>query len=286
MKLVTFANRGETHIGALISPDQILDFKRAEPILPPDMGIFLWAGKTALDLADRVVRAADERFLVPLEQVQLLAPLPHPGKIICIGHNYHGHTGIKPPEYPDIFAKFSNVVIGPHQPIHYPRFDIQLDYEGELAVVIGRSTRYVSPDRALEAVAGYTIFNDVTARDYQKRCSQWTLGKSFDTFGPLGPVLVTADEIPDPGHLELITLVNGEERQHSNTSNLIFSIPFLISYLSQAITLEPGDVISTGTPSGVGSMRQPPVFLKPGDEVVVRIECIGELANPVIAENS
>ncbi len=286
MKLVTFAHRGETHLGALISTEYVLDLNRADPRLPTDMGEFLRAGKTAKSWASRAIASADNRFMLAREEVALLAPLSHPGKLICIGHNYRGHTGAKVPEYPDIFAKFNNVIIGPDQPIVHPRLDIQLDYEGELAVVIGKPTRYVSEERALQAVAGYTIFNDVTARDYQKRCSQWTLGKSFDTFGPMGPALVTADEIPDPSHLEIMTLVNGEERQHSNTCDLIFTIPFLISYISQAITLEPGDLISTGTPSGTGAMHEPPVFLKPGDVVAVRVDRVGELANPIVAEKS
>ena len=282
MKLVTFAYRGETHIGALVAQDQrkhVFDFNRADPSLPSNMTEFLQAGD-----ATRVLVNTDERYLLPEADVTLMAPVPRPGKIVCIGHNYHGHTGATPPVYPDIFAKFANVVIGPNQPIVYPRVNINLDYEGELAVVIGKRARYVSEDRALEYVAGYTIFNDVTARDYQNRTSQWTLGKSFDTFGPMGPALVTADEIPDPGNLDLQLSVNGEERQHSNTCYLIFSVPFLISYLSQAITLEPGDVISTGTPSGTGSSRKPPVFMQPGDVVTVRIEKIGELTNPIVAE--
>jgi acylpyruvate hydrolase len=247
---------------------------------------FLQAGESAWDAARRALAFPDERYLIPAEEVTLLAPVPRPGKIIGVGHNYYDHTsgGQARPDIPTFFAKFGNVVIGPDQPIVYPRFKIHLDYEGELAVVIGRPARYVTEDRALDFVAGYTIFNDVTARDYQNLTTQWTLGKSFDTFGPMGPVLVSADELADPGHLELVLTVNGEERQHSNTSNLIFSIPYLISYLSQAMTLEPGDLISTGTPGGIGSRREPPVFLQPGDQVQVHIEGIGELANPVVAD--
>ncbi|MBI4790595.1 MAG: fumarylacetoacetate hydrolase family protein [Chloroflexi bacterium] len=278
MRLVTFRHRDETHIGALITHDErraVFDFNAAQPHLPDEMIAFLKLG---------VLPSVHERYFIPESDVTLLAPVPRPGKIICVGHNYHGHTGATPPAYPDIFAKFANVVIGPHQPIVCPRVPVNLDYEGELAVVIGKRARYVPEDRALEYVAGYTIFNDVTARDYQNRTSQWTLGKSFDTFGPMGPVLVTADEIPDPGHLELSLTVNGEERQRSNTCNLIFSIPFLISYLSQAITLEPGDVISTGTPSGTGASLKPPVFMQPGDVVSVRIEKIGELINIVTCD--
>ncbi len=290
MKLVTFSHRGETHIGALVCRGEhntIFDFSHAQPGLPQDMTEFLKLGDVAWALASSALVSGDERCYVPEADVTLLAPVLRPGKIICLGHNYYDHTdgaSSTLPEHPTFFAKYSNVVIGPNQPIIHPRADIQMDYEAELAVVIGRRARYVVEERGLDFVAGYTIFNDVSARDYQKRSSQWTLGKSFDTFGPMGPTLVTADEIPDPGHLDLALTLNGQEMQHSNTCNLIFSIPFLIAYLTQAMTLEPGDVIATGTPSGTGAMHKPPVFMKPGDEVRIRIEKIGELASPVVAE--
>jgi acylpyruvate hydrolase len=285
MRLVSFVYRGETHIGAALEKNSstIFDLTAAAQ-LPSDMTAFLQVGESAWARAQTALASAENRYLYPLGDVTLLAPVPHPGKIICVGHNYHGHTGIEPPTYPAFFAKWDNVVIGPNQPIRYPRFEIQLDYEGELAVVIGKRARYVAEGQALAFVAGYTIFNDVTARDYQNRTSQWSLGKSFDTFGPMGPALVTADEIPDPSHLDLQLTLNGKEMQHSNTSQLIFSVPFLISYLSQAMTLEPGDLISTGTPSGTGASFKPPVLMKPGDEVRIRIECIGELVNPIAAE--
>lgn len=287
MKLVTMTHRGDTRIGALVArgaQNYILDLSRAQPAVPTDMLQFLQAGDAALVSAQRAVAAADERYLIPQSQAILLAPVPRPGKIICVGHNYHGHTSATPPAYPDLFAKFANVVLGPGQPIVIPRASDQVDYEGELAVVIGKRGKYVAQANALEIVAGYTIFNDVTARDYQNRTSQWTLGKSFDTFGPMGPALVTKDEIPDPGNLDLSLTLNGQERQRANTRQLIFSIPLLIEYLTQAITLEPGDVISTGTPAGTGASRKPPVFMQPGDEVRIQIEKIGELANTVVSE--
>lgn len=287
MKLVTLTLRGTPRLGALIArgaQNYILDLNRAQPDLPTDMLQFLQAGDAVLAAAQRALKTADERFLIPQAEAILLAPLPRPGKIVCIGHNYHGHTGATPPAYPDIFAKFNNVVIAPNQPIVIPRASDQVDYEGELAVVIGRRAKYVEQARALDFVAGYTIFNDVTARDCQNRTSQWTLGKSFDTFGPMGPALVTKDEIPDPGILDLSLTLNGQEMQRANTRQLIFSVPFLIEYITQAITLEPGDVISTGTPSGTGASRKPPVFMKPGDEVRVGIEKIGELGNPIVSE--
>jgi 2-keto-4-pentenoate hydratase/2-oxohepta-3-ene-1,7-dioic acid hydratase in catechol pathway len=287
MKLVTVTHRGTMRLGALIAraaQNYILDLNRAQPDLPTDMLQFLQAGDDALAAAQRAAARADERALIPLAEAALLAPVPRPGKIICIGHNYHGHTGATPPAYPDIFAKFNNVVIGHGQPIVVTRASDKVDYEGELAIVIGKRAKYVDQAHALDFVAGYTIFNDVTARDFQSRTTQWTLGKSFDTFGPMGPALVTKDEIQDPGVLDLSLTLNGQEMQRANTRQLIFPIPFLIECITQAITLEPGDVISTGTPSGTGASQKPPVFMKPGDEVRVRIEKIGELVNPVVSE--
>ncbi len=289
MKLVTFAQHGETHIGALVAKGRgdatdIFDFNRAQPSLPSDMTEFLKAGEPAWAIARSALAAADERCFVPAAGATLLAPVPRPGKIICLGHNYRDHAGGPLPEHPTFFAKYSNVVVGPHQPIVYPRSSIQMDYEAELMVVIGRRVRYAVEEHALECVAGYTIFNDITARDVRKLSSQWTLSKSFDTFGPMGPALVTADEIPEPGALDLSLSLNGRVMQHSNTRNFIFPIPFVIAYLSQAMTLEPGDVIATGTPSGTGASLQPPVFMKPGDEVRIAIEKLGELVNYVVAE--
>ncbi len=289
MKLVTFAHHGETHVGAMVAQggggaSAILDLNRAQPALPADMTEFLQAGEPAWALARSALAVADERCLVPAAEATLLAPLPRPGKIICLGHNYRDHTAGPLPEHPTFFAKFPNVVVGPHEPIVYPRAGIQMDFEAELMVVVGRRTRYADEARALESVAGYTIFNDITARDVRKLSSQWTLAKSFDTFGPMGPALVTADEVPDPGDLDLSLSLNGQEMQRSNTRHFIFSIPFIIAYLSQALTLEPGDVIATGTPAGTGASRQPPIFMQPGDEVRIVIEKLGELVNRVVAE--
>jgi acylpyruvate hydrolase len=285
VRLVSFSARGGTRIGAEICGSGrtgILDLDRAAPDLPKDMIALLEAGDPAIALARDAARHADERYVVS-DPVSLLAPVPRPGKIICIGHNYRGHTGAMPPSYPDVFAKFSNVVVGPGQPIVVPHLTEQVDYEAELAVVIGTRARQVSEDRALDHVAGYTIFNDVTARDYQKRQSQWTIGKTFDTFGPMGPALVTPDEIGDVADLDVTLWVNGDLRQQSNTRELIFSVPFLIAYLSEVMVLEPGDLIATGTPGGTGSSQQPPVWLRAGDEVRIRIDKLGELITPVAA---
>ncbi len=288
MRLVTFSYHEQNRLGALVaqgSQGSVLDLNRAQPNIPSDMLAFLQAGDSAMALAKSAVASCAATDLLPLSQVTLQAPVPRPGKIICVGHNYHDHTGgIPNPEVPTFFAKYGNVVIGPHQPVVVTRASDKVDYEGELAVVIGKRCKYVSQANALQVIAGYTIFNDITARDYKTQSTQWTLRKSLDTFGPMGPALVTRDEIPDPGNLDLLLTVNGEERQHSNTCHLIFSIPSLIADLTEALTLEPGDLISTGTPSGTGASRKPPVWLRPGDEVRVRIDKIGELISPIAAE--
>jgi acylpyruvate hydrolase len=289
MKLVTFARDGAVRLGALrnrAGHQTVVDLNQAEPGLPADMLGFLEAGDAARQLAESVVARAQAD--IDLADVVLKAPVPRPGKIICIGLNYRDHaeeTGQAIPEYPTVFSKYSTAAIGPLEPIVLPRVSQKVDYEGELGVVIGRRGRYIPESRALEHVAGYLAFHDVSARDFQMRTSQWTIGKTFDTFAPMGPALVTADEIPDPHRLDIRVTVNGEVVQSSNTRNLIFSVPQLIAYLSQVMTLEPGDVIATGTPGGVGVARKPPRFLRPGDEVRIEIEQVGVLVNPVVAES-
>ena len=290
MKLVTFSQQGNTRIGILSdSAGSILDLSIAEPALPTTMVEFLSAGQPALTLAQAALTAAPAEALIPAGEATLLAPIPRPGKLLCMGHNYIDHSATAPgslPEYPNLFLKASSAVIGSGQPVMISTASSKVDYEGEFCFVIGRTARNVPESQAMEYVAGYTILNDVTARDFAGRVSQWMVGKSFDTFAPLGPALVTKDEVPDPHRLELILTVNGEERQRSNTGNTIFSIPFLIAYLSQAMTLEPGDVVSTGTPSGSGAGKNPPLFLKPGDVVIVKVEKVGELVSPFAAANS
>jgi 2-keto-4-pentenoate hydratase/2-oxohepta-3-ene-1,7-dioic acid hydratase in catechol pathway len=192
--------------------------------------------------------------------VKLSAPIPRPGKVICIGLNYRDHaaeSNAELPAFPTVFAKYASCIIGPGASIVIPRVTSQVDYEGELAVVIGRRARDVAEADALDYVAGYAPFNDVSARDYQMRTSQWTIGKTFDTFGPIGPALVTADEIPDPHALDIRVSIGDDVLQSSNTKHLIFTIPQLIAYLTSVMTLEPGDVIATGTPAGVGAARKP-----------------------------
>ena len=222
-----------------------------------------------------------------IASVKLLAPIPRPPKFICVGLNYRDHAAearMEVPSVPTIFNKFPSVVIGPGQPIVLPRVSSKPDYEAEFAFVIGRGGRYISAARAMEHVFGYTIVNDVSARDFQNATSQWLMGKTFDTFAPMGPCIVTRDEITDPHALDISLEMGGEVLQKSNTSELIFKIPELIEYISQVVTLEPGDVVATGTPAGVGFSRKPPRWLKAGDETIVRIQGIGELRNPVVAE--
>jgi len=221
--------------------------------------------------------------------VTIFAPVPRPPKLICVGLNYRDHAmeaKMEIPKVPTIFNKFPNVVIGPGEPIVLPGASEQPDYEAEFAFVIGRGGRHIPASRAMEHLFGYTIVNDVSARDFQMATSQWLMGKTFDTFAPMGPWLVTADEIRDPHELDISLEIGGEQLQHSNTRELIFKIPELIEFISSVVTLEPGDVVSTGTPAGVGYARKPPRFLRPGDEVVIRVQGIGELRNPVVAEAS
>jgi 2-keto-4-pentenoate hydratase/2-oxohepta-3-ene-1,7-dioic acid hydratase in catechol pathway len=249
--------------------------------------------QTARDTAARLERdpnaLADARtkgWLVPAEAAYWFAPVPRPGKIVCIGMNYHDHAGeigLKVPTAPAIFSKFSSCVVAPGEPVVIPTSSDQLDYEAELAVVIGRRATRVSADRAYEYVLGYTAFNDVTARDFQFGDVQWQRGKSCDTFAPMGQTIVTTDEIPDPHTLGIRLTVNGTVMQDSNTSQLIFRVPQLIEFITRSITLEAGDVIATGTPAGVGHGRKPPVYLKAGDVMQVKIERIGELGNPIVA---
>jgi 2-keto-4-pentenoate hydratase/2-oxohepta-3-ene-1,7-dioic acid hydratase in catechol pathway len=211
-------------------------------------------------------------------------PIERPQKIICVGLNYRDHAeeqGVDAPEKPILFAKWPNTLIGPGDPIVLPAISEKVDYEAELGVVIGSRTRNVSVENALEAVGGYVCVNDVSARDLQFSDGQWTRGKSPDTFCPVGPQVVPASEIPDPQVLAIRALLNGEVMQDSSTANMIFGVAEIVSFISQVITLEPGDLIATGTPAGVGVFRDPPVFLKAGDEITIEIEGIGALTNPV-----
>jgi len=213
-------------------------------------------------------------------------PIDRPQKIVCIGLNYRDHAeeqGTELPTAPLLFAKWPNTLIGPGEPIVIPPLVTKCDYEAELGVVIGASVRNASAENALEVVAGYICVNDVSARDLQFADGQWTRGKSPDTFCPVGPRLVPRDEVPDPQALSIRAVLNGTPMQDSTTANMVFGVADLIAYITQTITLEPGDLIATGTPAGVGAFRKPPVFMQPGDEITIEVEGLGSLTNPVVA---
>jgi len=224
---------------------------------------------------------------IPLAQVKLHAPIPNPGKLLMIGLNYRDHaieSGMAIPTTPTVFSKFNNSIVGPGDTVVLPKATAQPDYEAEFAFVIGKLAKHVKGEDWKEYVFGYTVINDVSARDLQLATPQWLMGKSCDTFCPMGPVLVTADEIADPHNLQIKLTLSGEVLQDSNTKELIFNIPALIEHITQVMTLEPGDIISTGTPPGVGFARKPPRYLRAGDDCVVSVEGIGELRNPIAVE--
>jgi 2-keto-4-pentenoate hydratase/2-oxohepta-3-ene-1,7-dioic acid hydratase in catechol pathway len=211
-------------------------------------------------------------------------PIERPQKIVCIGLNYRDHAeeqGVPLPDRPLLFAKWPNTLIGPGEPIKLPEISHEVDYEAELGVVIGQRVKQASPDTALEAVRGYVCANDVSARDVQFADKQWVRGKSFDTFCPVGPELVPSSDVPDPQGLRIRAILNGEVMQDSTTANMVFGVAEIVAFVSQAITLEPGDLILTGTPAGVGVFRDPKVLLQPGDEITIEIEGLGALTNPV-----
>ena len=284
MKLCTFQDQNGTRLGAVVE-DGVVDLAVAAPELPRETTALLAAGESALAAA--ATAAARATRPLPLESVRLLAPILRPPKFLAIGLNYADHvaeSGQETPKIPTVFNKQSTCVVGPHDGIHLPRVSSALDYEGELGFVIGRRCRHVPRSRAREVIAGYLVVDDVSVRDWQLRVPTWTMGKSFDTHGPIGPWLTTADEVGDPHALALRTWVNGELRQHSNTKHLIFDCDALVEHLSTAFTLEPGDVIATGTPGGVGIAMKPPALLKVGDVVRIEIDGLGALENTVVPE--
>jgi acylpyruvate hydrolase len=289
MKIITFKNFADEEnyqIGALISDYEIVDLTSivSDKNLTADELLrcfdlengFLDAAKTAV--------AENNPPRINRQKVEICAPIPRPGKIICIGLNYRDHaeeSGMAIPKSPIIFSKFVTCVVGANQPILLPIGSEQVDYEAELAFIVGRHAKNVNAENAMNYVFGYTNFNDVSARDFQFTDGQWQRGKSCDTFAPMGEFVATTDEIADPHDLQIQFRLNGETLQNSNTDQLIFKIPEIIEFLSSSITLEPGDVIATGTPPGVGFARKPPVFMKEGDKAEVEIEGLGILSNPV-----
>ncbi len=308
MKLITFTTAGFSRIGALVDGDKVVDLNYAyqsqlqnegkyryeeiaEAYVPAKMEGFLQGGKESLEIAKAAVDFALEhpdsfkhQLVHDKSDVKVEAPVTQPGKIFCVGHNYREHIlemGRELPSNPVLFAKFANTIIGPEDDIPFYPISEQLDYEAEFTFVIGKQARNVSEEDALDYVAGYTITNDVTYRDIQRRTLQWLQGKTVDGSAPMGPWLITSDELTNPSGLDVVLKVNGEVRQKTNTENLVFSVPKLVSFLSNLVTLEPGDVILTGTPGGVGVAMDPPTFLKDGDVVRIEIDKVGVLENKV-----
>lgn len=283
MRFLTFQiNETAPRPGVLVSDDTVADVSGA------GFGELLDIISGGAEALDRVQRWLSTPSPQPIAAVKVCAPIPRPPKLICVGLNYRDHaeeSKMEIPKVPTIFSKFSSSVIGPGDNIVLPKNSTKPDYEAEFAFVIGKRGRHVHRDKWREYVFGYTNLNDVSARDFQMATTQWLMGKTFDTFAPMGPFLVTADEIDDPHALDISMTINGEVLQRSNTRHLIFPIPDLVAYLSSVFTLEPGDVVSTGTPAGVGFARKPPRFLRAGDECVVEVQGLGRLRNPVVPEN-
>jgi len=292
-RLGIILNDGTRDLGYRLDCEKLFspDARPENPLSWFDMDAewFQKANHTARELSnnpDALAHARDHGLLVTSQEAYWFAPVPRPSKIICIGLNYRDHaaeSNMAIPERPVIFSKFPTCVIAPGEPVVLPPTSQQVDYEAEMAVVIGRRAKNVKATRALDYVLGYTAFNDVSARDFQFADGQWQRGKSCDTFAPMGQAIVTTDTIPDPHKLSIKLVLNGQTMQDSNTDQLIFGVPEIIEFLTESITLEPGDVIATGTPPGVGFARKPPVFLKPGDQMEVLIEKMGGLGTPVVA---
>lgn len=302
MKLVTYSYDAQKYIGVLID-NQVINVKKiynhikkqatdnTDDEVFSDMIKFLESGKDGMDIIKEIVQYTvkhqkvmkDLGYILKREDIRLESPIQQPRKIICVGHNYRDHIlemNREIPKVPVIFAKFNNTILGPEDPIPYPSITEKLDYEAEFSFVIGKRAKNISYDDALNYVAGYMIVNDISARDLQLRTVQWLQGKSLDGSAPMGPWLVTKDEINDPHNLNIKLYVNNEERQSSSTKNLVFNVPSLVEFLSEIMTLEPGDIICTGTPGGVGAAN-PSGFLHDGDIVKIEIDQIGVLENKV-----
>ncbi len=283
------SNERRFKIGALLSESEIVDLTAlvsAEDLSAAELLQCFDAENGFIEKAKSAL-SASKIPVINRRAVEIAAPVPRPGKIICIGLNYRNHaeeSGMPIPASPIIFSKFASCVIGANEPIVLPKGSTQVDYEAELAFVVGRKAKNVKKADAMNYVFGYTNFNDVSARDFQFGDGQWQRGKSCDTFAPMGEFVATTDEIADPHDLNIRFRLNGETLQNSKTNELIFKVPDIIEFLSASITLEPGDIVATGTPPGVGFARKPPIFLKNGDMAEVEIEGLGVLSNPVAAE--
>lgn len=287
MKLARYSYNGTTSIGR-VEGDRLIDLAPLLPNGAADVAAVLALPQVLADAASREVTAQNS---IALDQVRLLAPILRPGKFMCLGMNYKDHEeearrlGVAIPTSQVWFSKQITCITGPYDDVHFPQVVERLDYEAEMGVVIGKGGRRISEADALQHVAGYFVANDVSARDWQAKSPTWTLGKSFDTHGPIGPWIVTADEIADPQQLIVSLSVNGERRQHSSTELMTYSIAKQIAYLSEVMTLEPGDILITGTPAGVGIAMEPPTYLQVGDVVRVEIEGIGHIQNTIVAES-
>jgi 2-keto-4-pentenoate hydratase/2-oxohepta-3-ene-1,7-dioic acid hydratase in catechol pathway len=286
MKLARYSYNGTTSIGR-VDGDRLIDLAPLLPAGAADVAAVLALPQVLADAANLVATPENS---IALDQVRLLAPILRPGKFMCLGMNYKDHEeearrlGVPIPTSQVWFSKQITCITGPYDDVHFPQVVERLDYEAEMGVVIGKGGRRISEADALQHVAGYFVANDVSARDWQAKSPTWTLGKSFDTHGPIGPWIVTADEIADPQQLTVSLSVNGERRQHSSTELMTYSVAKQIAYLSEVMTLEPGDILITGTPAGVGIAMQPPTFLQVGDVVRVEIEGIGHIQNTIVAE--
>jgi len=285
MKLMMFQKAGGPALG-LVEGDSVIDLAAADAALPKDLAALIAAGPAALAAVKSAAAKASAK--APLASVKAALPIARPSKFICVGLNYalHAKEGGHPiPTYPSFFLRVPTSLTAAGAPVLRPKVSIQLDYECELTIVIGKGGRHIPESTALDHVFGYTLFNDVSVRDFQRKTTQWMPGKNFDSTGPVGPWVVTADALP-PGAsgLRICTRVNGETMQDSNTSDMIFSTARCVSLLSEFMTLEPGDLIATGTPSGVAHARKPPAWMKAGDTVEVEVEGIGVLSNPIVDE--
>jgi len=286
MKLATFkTGGGAPQLGVVISGGRIVSISHAAPELPRDMIALIKSWPQVEAEVRRIADTAPEPL--PLDAVELLAPIPRPGKIMAIGLNYADHiaeSGMETPAHQTWFSKSTTAANGPFAPVEVPKVSPFVDYEAELVAVIGKGGRHISRHAAQDAVFGWCVGNDATVRDWQHRTTQWVVGKSFDTHAPFGPWITTADEIDDPHALGVRCFVNGEKRQDSNTTHLVFDVWDQVEHLSQAMTLEPGDLLFTGTPGGIGAAMTPRQFLKAGDRVRVEIDGLGAIENPVEAE--
>lgn len=316
MKLVMYKfGERDYRLGAMADGERIVDLnyacetylarqgrprykELAQAIVPPDTREFLSGGSDSWeaarvsleevkDFGPEDLSPSGKRMVFQRSEVKLGAPVKNPLRIICLSHNYHDfirETGVPVPPEPRIFAKYNNALCGPDDPIIYPKMTKQLGYEAELAFVIGKKGRNVPLEKAMEYVAGYMIFNDVSASDLTALDKQVIRGKTFDNFAPCGPYLVSRDEIPDPGNLDIKLWVNGRLLQDSNTRELVYNVPTLVSFLSRIFTLEPGDIVATGTPGGLAKDRKPPTFMQVGDVCTIEISGLGVLSNKIVAE--